>query len=81
MLHKKFNQDLAAYNLLRKKMIHVKLKVCLRFYKFLRQCAKTIHGRTHHNKICYCHMVAETITMLRLFLFSKKGNSGQKQKK
>ena len=34
MLHKKFNQDLATYNFLRKKLIHVKLKVCLRFKLF-----------------------------------------------
>ena len=34
MLHKEFNQDLASYNFLSKKLIHVKFKVCLGFQLF-----------------------------------------------
>ena len=42
MLHKKFNQDLATYNFLSKKVDSCKIKVCLRFKLFKNFC-KAVH--------------------------------------
>ena len=76
-------------------MIHVKEKDFIRFElfkKFLRQCTKTIPGRTQQNKknraedsslfqSLYSRKVVETIIALHLTSFTKKGISGVKQKK
>ena len=50
----KSSTNIWELNFLSKKMIHVKEKDFIRFElfkKFLRQCTKTIPGRTHLNKI------------------------------
>ena len=53
MLHKKFNQDLAAHNFLSKKLIHLKQKVCLHFKLFKKAVHKNnpqTHSSQQHKK-------------------------------
>ena len=92
MLHKKFNQNLATYGFLSKKLIHMKYKVCLRFKIFKKavhknnppthppQQNKAVLATASYFKVFTPERFAETVT-LRLFLFTKKGVSSMKQKK